>query len=300
MVIRLSLPAPEWGQLTFPAYRSLLAKDDGTLAVGARRHGEPVGLGVAAVHAESGSAAVLSIAVAPHCRRQGVGTALLRALEAELPPECSRLGAVLTEKTAALPVLKEMLERDGWSAPTERMLICQTNLNSMLQAPWMHPPALPPAFTIFPWSELGEPEAAAVREKRELDYPDGLSPFKLDEPFDPVSSLGLRFEGKVAGWIITHLLPPAALRYSVMFVREDLQRRARAVPLLVESIRRVAARPLTREVGGCFAVNIANAPMMAFVRRRLQPHMTSMYHSYHFSKTLTGAPAEAPAGRDVR
>jgi GNAT superfamily N-acetyltransferase len=292
-VARLRLPAPEYARLTFPAYRCLLDKSDRAVAVGARRHGEAVGLGLAAVDPASGAAAILSIAVAAHCRRQGIGTALLQGLESALRPRYHGVGAVMTDKTAAFPVLQRMLERQGWSLPAQRMLICQTNLRCMLEAPWMNQPPLSAAFTIFPWRELSEPEAAALREKRDFDYPDGLSPFQLDEPFEPVSSLGLRFEGKVAGWIITHLLEPATIRYSVMFVRAELQRRARAVALLVESIKRFGAHPLGHRVTATFAVNVNNAPMMAFAERRLKPYLTAMYHSYQCTRSLEMGDREA-------
>jgi hypothetical protein len=72
-----------------------------------------------------------------------------------------------------------------------------------------------------------------------------------------------------------------------MFVREDMQKRARAVSLLAASIWRTTKEPLVKRVNNAiFGVHVENVPMMHFARRRFGPYSTAMYYSYGAAKTL--------------
>jgi hypothetical protein len=54
---------------------------------------------------------------------------------------------------------------------------------------------------------------------------------------EPVNSLGLRFDGQIVEWIITHRIAPGTTRYTALFVHKELQK-TRALALLPLAILR--------------------------------------------------------------
>ena len=273
-------------------HRAMLTQED-AVAVGAVFAGAPIGLALAGVSEASRSASILSVAVAPAFRGQGVGTALLRQLEQEVMPCCDSAEAVFTDGSEYSDAVRRLLVKQGWGPIRPRMLICKSNRERIFQAPWMHQPPLPDEFEIFRWCDLSETEKAEIRERRYIQYPDIESPFEDEDWMEPVSSLGLRHRGVVAGWMITHILEPDTLRFTRMFVRQDLQRRARAISLLAESIRRFAAQPIVERVfNAVWGIHVENVPMMHFARRRLAPWSTAMYYSYGASRLFRTSAAD--------
>lgn len=85
----------------------------------------------------------------------------------------------------------------------------------MSEAPWLNKNyRFSPSFTFFPWQEITPEERLNLQKQQEtsLWIPDELSPFKHEENLEPLNSLGLRYEGEVVGWVITHRLSPDTIR----------------------------------------------------------------------------------------
>lgn len=286
-VAKLVLPAPEYARFAFPSHHGMLANTGNAVAVGAIFEGVPIGLALAVVSKTPSIANLLSIAVAPSFRGQGVGSLLLQRLEGELSSGCEEIQAVFTGGSEYADAVRRMLVKQGWGPIGPRMLICRSNRESIMKAPWMHQVLLSNEFEIFPWRDLRDDERADIRAQRSIRYSEDFSPFYEEDRMEPISSLGLRHRGVVAGWMITHIVEPDTLRFTKMFVRDDLQKRARGISLLVESIKRFAAQPMVERVSSAvFAIHVSNAPMIQFARRRLGPHCTAIYYSYGASKAL--------------
>ena len=285
---RLPLPVPEeyWG-FTYPTYRPLLSSSREIVAIGVQQKGAGVGLGLARVDEAQRRAELLSIAVAPAFRREGIGTAILAQLEEELRGRCGRVDAVYTDGTPSSAAVTRILQKCGWEPIRHRMMICRTQLDLLLSAPWMQKSYLPPAFSIFPWCTLTPEEESDVRAQRYVQYAEPLSPFVDSENIEKDTSLGLRYEGKVVGWIITHLVSADTLRVTRMWVRSDLQKRGRAVSLISESMKRYKQGMGDSAPNGIFDVHVENRPMMEFARRRLAPYLTGTCFSYGTSKVLS-------------
>jgi len=289
---RLTLPAERYADFTYSKYRPFLSGAPQVIAVGASHWNDTVGLGLGRVWADRQVGAILSVTVAPNHRMKGVGTTLLARLEEELKKECRSAEAVYMGNIASAEAVKRMLEKRGWGAVRPRMLVCRSNLETILKAPWMHRSYLPPDFEIFPWADLKEEERQNIREQRDFQYEVCFSPFVEGEEIEPVSSLGLRYKGEVVGWLITHVIPPDTLRFTRMFVRPDLPKRGRAISLLIESMSRYKELPIANIVpNGIFDIHVENRPMIEFAKRRLAPFMTDMYFSYGAAKCFRAAAA---------
>ena len=123
-------------------------------------------------------------------------------------------------------------------------------------------------FQIVPWSDITAEERAAIRRSHE-EAPwiaRGLEPWTHDSyGFDPISSLGLRYEGSVVGWVINHRIAHDCVRFTCSFMRRDLSRRGRILPLYTESILRLTAAGIKE----CTLVTpLEYSEMAEFLRRR--------------------------------
>ncbi|WP_165774754.1 GNAT family N-acetyltransferase [Candidatus Viridilinea mediisalina] len=284
---------PDYAALTYPGYRELLEMESPPcgpiFGVGYSLFGQPIGLALAAGNVQSAEqqapAQLLSLLVLEEFRNHGIGSTLLTRLQAELRQAgYDTVTCIYPLHKPSTPTLERLLARQGWQAPQPRLLICRIQgqaVERMLLAPWMHPPPLPTAFTIFPWhnataTELEHLEATLATEP---PFDPTLSPFFKPKSYETCNSLGLRYHGNIIGWMLTRRLAPGLICYERLFVMPPFQRTGRAIALLAEAIRRHYDRegdlPLPNR-GGVWLTQATNLPMARFIRRRMAPYLTSL------------------------
>ncbi len=316
--------------MTFPVYRHLLAlapaprhpeqsdpRPIQPLALGAWLEGAPAGLllaetpltapsspaaaisdlGAATSGAAAAAPAVLSVYVQPAMRLQGVAGALFKALAEEL----SRLGwsraeVVYTTGRPGSAAVERLLARGGWAPPATRTVLVHLVPREMVASELFAEKrlaALDPGFEIFPWSELPAAERDALRaadERRRWVTP-GLAAWKFDtEPFDTAASIGARYHGEVVGWVIGQPISATAVRYLCSFLRKDLSRRGRILPLYRASLLRAAAAG--RELA-TFVTPVIYPSMIRFIHRWMAPHASLVAETRGAALTL------APAGQTM-
>ena len=304
-VRRLAAPeARALEMMTFPAYRHLLSLEPTVrhpgqgqqrqvqaVALAAMRGPTAVGLLVAETPTDrSARPEVLSVFVPGPERNQGVATALIGALERELAVDgWPAVDAVYMTGKAGIDAMERVLEKQEWSAPVTRSITVKFTPQEAATAPWFNRVRLRDAdFEIFPWTELRPEEATGIRESHEQSpwIDEGLEPWKHDVyGFDAVSSLGLRYRGTTVGWVINHRIGPEYVRFTCSFMRRDLGRRGRILPLYTESIRRLVDDGCTL----CTLVTpLKYAAMAEFLRRRCQ-------NAVHFFGETRGSTRELGA-----
>jgi GNAT superfamily N-acetyltransferase len=241
--------------------------------------------------------AVLSVYVQPALRRQGVAGALFKALAEEL----SRLGwsraeVVYTTGRPGSAAVERLLARGGWAPPATRTVLVHLVPREMVASELFAEKrlaALDPGFEIFPWSELPAAERDALRaadERRRWVTP-GLAAWKFDsEPFDTAASIGARYRGEVVGWVIGQPISATAVRYLCSFLRKDLSRRGRILPLYRASLLRAAAAG--RELA-TFVTPVIYPTMIRFIHRWMAPHASLVAETRGAALTL------APAGQPM-
>ncbi|HLO48402.1 MAG TPA: GNAT family N-acetyltransferase [Kamptonema sp.] len=276
--------------MTYPAYRNYLKLLNGKtpfVAIGANNNNDqPVGLVLAEILPNEHNAEVLSIFVDSKHRCQGIGTAMLAQLEQELVKEgCTTANLSYTTDKTTTPAIERLLIKSNWSSPQSRMFICKATPKQMLSADWMHRCSLPDSFATFFWRDLTEGERREILRKQQAEpwYPDILSPFSEEKIIEPLNSLGLRYQGEVVGWMITHRLAPDTIRYSRLFVKKELQKMGRAISLLAQAIKYHYDSGIPY---GIWTVQQDNTPMVSFMQRRMLSYMNEIVETKGSSKVL--------------
>ncbi|MDZ8106205.1 MAG: GNAT family N-acetyltransferase [Nostoc sp. DedQUE12a] len=277
-----------YSSLTYPLYRSrlqTLTLEGNTIAIGASVSDKPVGLALAEILGD-GSAKVLSLFVEPSFRCLGIGTALLNALEKELTfRNCTSIEIVYTLEQPTTLALQRLLQKRNWPSAKPRMLICKTTTDDMINAPWMKLSRLPASYEIFPWMEITPQERVALKKQQEEKQwmASDAIPFDYEQDLEPLNSIGLRYKGEVVGWLITHRTAPDTIRYTCSYVRPDIQKMGRIIPLYIR------ATQLQMEAGikrGTWTVSLMHTSMIAFVKKHMGPYLISLEQSMGSSKLL--------------
>ncbi len=252
--------APEVAAMTFPVYRQLLSLKPTTrhpeqgdprpiqpLAFVTREGDAAVGLIVGEeVLAGPGGVEMLSLFVVPDRRGRGIATALVARLETEAARRgSSALTTVYTVGKPSIAAVERILWKRGWEAPQVRTLSVRFTPEAFLASDLFSERrmrALGSKLELFPWIELTGADRDAIRASNERQpwITPALAHWRFElGGFDALSSIGARYEGEVVGWVINHVVSPGLVRFTCSFLRKDLSRRGRIVPLYRESLRRL-------------------------------------------------------------
>ena len=281
---------PSAASMTFPAYRHLLSLQPAfrlpaepeqrlvqPVALVARVSDQIVALALAEVpvRAEDGAPELLSVFVASGARGQGVGTRMVAAMEAEIleTQGAGSLEAVYTTGKPSIAAIERIFEKRGWQAPELRTITVRFTMAEALATPWYgRMGLLPKDAEIFSWVDLTPAERQALKDSnaRKPWIANSLQPWRHDQiGFDPISSVGLRSRGEVVGWVINHQMDAKTVRFTCSFMRKDLSRRARIVPLYSEALRRLSET-------GCEVCTLVTPTvypgMLEFIRRHCSPY----------------------------
>ena len=274
---------------TFPRFRphlEVLKPEGSTVAIAASDSDLPVGLVLAEILPDGKSAEVLSIFVGQKYRELGIGTSLLMRLEEELFSRgCTNVHLAYTTGKPTTSTLEHLLKKCHWTLPEARTIVCKSTTDKIADAPWMQKSTLPAAYTVFPWVEITAEERRAIAQQQAAEpwIPSQLIPFVSEKDLEPLNSIGLRYQGQVVGWVITHRLAPDTIRYTCSFVRQDLQKMGRIIPLYVKAIQ------LQEKAGipnGIWTVPFMYTSMVNFVQKRMAPYMISIEESKASWKSL--------------
>lgn len=275
----LTGPFPEIERLTYPRHWHRWCEDPSRyLALGSKRQGDAVGLVLMDGREESEPAArrVLSVAVAPAFRRQGIGRALMARAEAAARAEgAAVLVGYHSSRTRGRAALEGLLAACGWERPSEleqRLVGAVGWVTKGLEA-WQaqldHIHAR--GFTALSWAEVGDHDVARIRAMIEDPEVAPYTPWPQVEAADDDLSLVLCRHGQPAGWIVATPEPGlGGIYYSSGYVIPPLRRSGWLVAGLVEACRRQAAK-LGPDSIAIYTTVAGNTAMRAFMLRRLDP-----------------------------
>lgn len=275
--------------MTFPVYRPLLDlvptsrhPEQGDprriqpIGCVARAGAQPVGLVLGELPLDPGAAPeMLSLFVIPELRRNGIGRALVAALEAETARRgFDSLATVYTVGKPGIAAFERILWQQGWQAPTARTVSVRFPPASALASELFSErrmKALSRGLELFPWHLLGAEERIRIRTDDE-DHPwitPALAFWRFEGAgFDPVSSIGARLHGEVVGWVLNHEVQPGVVRFTCSFMRKEISRRGRIIPLYQESLRCLVETGCRRAT---FVTPVIYPNMIRFIHRWLVP-----------------------------
>jgi GNAT superfamily N-acetyltransferase len=295
--------APEHAGMTFPAYRHLLdlrpacRHTDRTdlepiqpLAIGAWEDGILAGLALAELPLPTGTRSdseLLSLFVRSAHRRSGIGTALVEGLEHEVRDRGHRrVTAVWMSPSPGAEAVERIFSKRRWAEPTVRMVTVKFTVDDLKKVPWLDRYRLRDGCEISPWAEVTPEEKEALRRSQEETgwIARDLQPWDYDrEGFEPITSLAMRLHGSIVGWTINHVVSLSTVRFTCSFIRKDLGRRGRILPLYTESLKRLH---LTRYSQCTFTAPRYHPTMARFARKHCGPYASYVGETRGSEKVL--------------
>jgi GNAT superfamily N-acetyltransferase len=271
----------EWTAMTFPSYRQAVAlvgtphtDSEGSRMIACRAMdgGLPAGLGLAQLPKDpSQPAEILSLFVRADLRNRGVATSLVEGLEdaARTAGRAAIMGVYMTGKPS-ISVVEHIFEKRGFEPPVLRKAAVRITPEQAINCPWWGRGRLPEGGEMFMWTELTAAERAhMIKTNAETAWIDPLlEPWICDARADPISSVGMRVNGEVLGWVINHRAPPNFVVFTTAFVRKDFQRIGALFKLLVHSIVNIQNQGLCIT----FVTSSMYPRMLPFTLTRIGPY----------------------------
>jgi len=287
-----------WAGMTFPSYRGALAlvgtgltdtEGSRMIACAATEDGQPAGLGLAQVPKDPAQPAeILSLFVRAEARGRGVATGLVAGLEdvARSEGRDEIMGVYMTGKPS-IPVIEHIFAKRGFDAPVLRKAAVRITPEQAVDCPWWGRGRLPEGGEMFMWKDLTAAERAhMMKTHAEKPWIDPLlEPWICDQRADPISSVGMRVNGEVLGWVINHRAPPNFVVFTTAFVRKDFQRIGALFKLLVHSIVNIQNQGLCIT----FVTSSMYPRMLPFTLTRIGPYGDFCGETRGVSKRLAAA-----------
>jgi ribosomal protein S18 acetylase RimI-like enzyme len=294
--------------LTFPAFRHLLdlepqprfdipEHDSGRpiqpLAVVADVDGKVVGLVLAELPiGDEGEPEILSVFVLPFARRRGLGNALMaRIAEVIADRGFSVVNAVYMTGKPEIALVEKIFWKQGWSPPFVRMTVVRFTADDLDNIPWMQWARVRKGYEAVLWSELNPGDIAALRESDENEewIPPDLKPWNhVRGGFEPLTSMALKRDDQIVGWVLTHALSEKFLRYSCSYIRPNLGPRGLLLTLYRASLNRM--RTTTSYALATLTAPAYHPQMAAFVKRHVAPWVSFVGETRGTRKELHRTP----------
>lgn len=238
--------------------------------------GDPVGLafGMAGPNRDY---ELISVYVGPFHRDRGIGTALVNSLHEAFGKRGHETGAQMFTLDADDQSYGRFLMGCGFAKPIVRQLVCKTTLDLAEQTPWLIRANVPDGYEVGLWAEIGDDARVDLKARKENDptlFPDTLNPFDFEEDYDTATSVVLLQDGRIVGWIITHVLDDETLRWTCSWVLTSIQGVGRIIPLWWEAVQR--QRRETDLPRFIWTVPMEEPRMVKFAARRMRPWLESM------------------------
>ena len=277
--------------LTFPAFRHLLdlspqprIKDPSQpsprliqpLAVVADLDGSIVGMALAELPIEGQAIPeILSVFVQPAVRRQGIADHLMGRVVREIADRgFTEVNAVYMTGKPEIAALEKIFWKQGWLPPVVRMTVVRFTVDELDNIPWMRWARVRKGYEAVLWSDLGPEDVAALRASDDSDgwIASDLKPWDHTRSgFEPQTSMALKRDGLVVGWVINHALSADFVRYTCSYIRPGLGPRGLLVTLYRASLDRMRSTNFTV---GTLTAPAHHPQMVKFLKRHCAPYVS--------------------------
>ena len=256
------------------------------VAIGGWHGDEPVGLALAEINAKDPrTARLVSINTASAHRRVGVGSRLMSVLEEELlAADCMLLEAMYPDEKSEDRPIEHFLLKSGWTPARPFHVVCKAWVARLVQARWTRVP-YPDHYQIFRWRHLTTADREDIIQSQEtrLKFPPHLNPFKDEDRLNLDASLGLRVNGRVAGWCLAKHYSSDTLWVDNLFAAPETRLRGRAAPLAGAFLQRLMRTDIHKVA---WEVDRFNKAAVRFNARHLEPWALSIRTTTHTFKLL--------------
>ena len=232
----------------------------------------------------NGVAKIVSWYVLPPFRNLGIGKELLSRSEKLLRKnKFNSIHGEYRSDWKSISAFEHILQTRKWEEPKIKVYLCKSSMDVILKAPWMNKLSLPKGMELFLWKNITQEEKNEILHKKQTQnwYPEHLSPFQHENRMDLATSIGLKFQGKIVGWMITHRLKADTAEFTAAFIDQDLaggglRKQSLFLPVLAKSLHYL------REDGakyGIWQMQVDNPSIHKFVDKFLKPYLISFVES---------------------
>ena len=229
---------------------------------------------LAEVYPHNNTVQLYSFYVDPAYRKQGIGRSLFLFFQDVLLHQ-KKVGSIGCEFDQSLPecaAFEKILLAAGWPQPYFYLLRCFFDM-SQFNPPWFGKKLLLPAeVEIFPWEQLTEKDKKNIKNKQAQGwFHSYLNPFQGKIPIEELNSLGMRFQGNLIGWCITHRVEKDLIRYTSLYTDPVFQGRAWGIALLQKSLEIQIEKSQTWALFDAQVKEI-DPTWVQFIKKRLLPY----------------------------
>jgi GNAT superfamily N-acetyltransferase len=240
------------------------------LAIGAWDDDGPAGAAVLEL-AAGDAADVVWLYVRAAKRGLEIGSRLMRALEPAATEHGRKRLRIVYPVREQEDVWNRMLQTLGWTLLPQRARRIRVSASAIAHAPWFERWRQSSSLEVVLWTELAVDERERLQAATEGLAPT-LRPALLAAGCDRATSVVLRRDGEVLGWLFTHYIDPKALSYTALFVWPERRRTGLAFAMVSEATRRQIETYGPDSIGVVVAT-ADNTAMMRVAERGLAPYV---------------------------
>lgn len=246
------------------------------IAFGVSNQGLPIGIGTALLDCDLHILEVLHIEVAPAHRNRQIGRNLLGKIQEEAIRQKAKIFSFVyplnEPETAAI---EKIIDAQHWKGSRPFLIKAYFNPETFTASITRLNYQYPSGYKEFPWKDLtpAQRQDLLYREKQG-HFSRAISPFIDEKIIEPLNSLGLEYEGRVVGWLITHKIENL-IRYTAFYIEPSLKYRGLAMKMMSNSINlhRQFLKEMALTEVPCL---IAHPSYIQFIERRLIPFATKV------------------------
>lgn len=220
---------------------------------------------------------ILSWYVIPPYRGLGIGKELLIKVQ-KIAQKAKLQGLVIdyVSDWTQKDIIEAIIQKQKWEKPIVKLSLCKASNDSISNAPWLkNLTDLPSTMEFGMWKDVTNEEKIIIQEKKNIQdwYPNIVSPFQSPQFVNLETSVVLRHNKKIAGWMITHSVKKDTIEFTAAFVDSKelgLQKKSLLLQLCKYSIN------LFLEEGykyGIWQIQQENKTMFRFVDHFLKPYL---------------------------
>lgn len=219
--------------------RHYLQPGEGFLLV-ANWSGQIAGFLLASVSPGTRSSEIEGLAVLPAFRHRGIASEMVRIFEDRARELASVVGIILYEdRHPDLADIQAILKSRGWKKPQLHIQRYHFHVHEFHPSWFEREYPLSSDFEIFPWKYLTDKERSRIDyQLRGGTFDADVYPFsEVTDTTEYLNSLGMRHQGELIGWMVTHRLQPDTIRYSCFYICDHYRHRGFSLRLLIDAIR---------------------------------------------------------------
>lgn len=240
-------------KFTFPNIKKQIQSveiNNPIMAVSVSRNETMIGLCIAEFNSSKNYSEIFSFYIDPKYRNSGIGKEMLNKIEQVLKQKgFNEVRCYYWSSWESALATEQILRNQNWESPVKLMNIFTTDIKRVMKIPWKDNIELPQTYKIIPWSWVNPDEKKEIQNEQAFlpFYPEYLSPFKNEEKIAFHTSLALKFQNKIIGWLMTYWNSADTLEYNNLFVKKEF-REGLKIPM--EMIRKASILQAEQGVSG--------------------------------------------------